>query len=71
MWVLEEPLTEVAVLAPGDLEDFLRPGDWEVFLLPGDLDGTLGPPTSCAYCWGDLLPPSMGDDRGLVTGEIE
>ena len=29
VWVLEEPLTEVAVLGPGDLEEVLRPGDLE------------------------------------------
>ena len=29
VWVLEEPLTDVAVLAPGDLDEVLRPGDLE------------------------------------------
>ena len=32
VWVLEEPLTEVAVLAPGDLDEVLRPGDLEGIL---------------------------------------
>ena len=60
VWVLEEPLTEVAVLAPGDLEDFLRPGDWEVFLLPGDLDGILGPPHKLCILLGRSPPSQYG-----------
>ena len=32
VWVLEEPLTEVAVLGPGDLDEVLRPGDLEGIL---------------------------------------
>ena len=72
MWVFEEPRTEVAVLAPGDLEEFLRPGDLDGTrdgtLWSGDFEGTLGPALH-AYGW-DLLR-GIGDDLGLCTGEID
>ena len=43
VWVLDEPLTEVLVLAAGDLDLVLGPGDLDEFLGPGDLDEFLGP----------------------------
>ena len=40
VWVFEEPLTEVLVLAAGDLDLVLGPGDLDEFL--GPCGNTLG-----------------------------